>query len=110
MTKAKEKENVINFLNELADRIFEINSKNREKSVDSAMDQVLNYIQVHYKDNDICMEGIGDELGFSISYISQLLKRKDLTFTKYLTSLRMEKAKQLLCRKNICRPYRYFSN
>jgi len=100
VTKAKEKENVINFLNELADRIFEINSKNREKSVDSAMDQVLNYIQVHYKDNDICMEGIGDELGFSISYISQLLKRKDLTFTKYLTSLRMEKAKQLLSDKS----------
>jgi two-component system response regulator YesN len=100
ITKIKEKENILKFFYDLIDQINEINSKNREQSVDVAMDQVLNYIQVHYCDDSICMEEVSDKLGFSISYISQLLKRKNLTFTKYLTSLRMEKAKHLLSDKN----------
>ena len=100
ITKIKEKNNTLKFFNELVEQINSINLKNREKSIDFAMDQVLNYIQVHYCDDNICMEDVSDKLGFSISYISQLLKRKNLTFTKYLTSLRMEKAKQLLNDKN----------
>jgi len=100
ITKIKEKDNILKFFNELVDTIGQINSRNREKSIDVAMDQVLNYIHIHYCDDNICMEEVSKNLGFSISYISQLLKRRDLTFTKYLTSLRMEKAKKLLNDKN----------
>lgn len=100
ISKIKEKENILAFFNDLVDQINLINSKNREKSIDVAMDQVLNYIQIHYCEDSICMEDVSSNLGFSISYISQLLKRKNLTFTKYLTSLRMEKAKKLLSDKN----------
>jgi two-component system response regulator YesN len=42
------------------------------------------------------MDGMAKDLGFSISYISIILKKDNLSFTKYLTQVRMEKAKPLL--------------
>jgi two-component system response regulator YesN len=43
------------------------------------------------------MEAVCDELGLSVSYLSHLFKRyKETTFVKYLTSRRIEKAKELL--------------
>ena len=43
------------------------------------------------------MERVCDELGISVSYMSLLFKKeKETTFVKYLTSVRMEKAKEIL--------------
>lgn len=43
------------------------------------------------------MEIVCEELGISVSYMSLLFKKhKETTFVKYLTSVRIEKARELL--------------
>jgi two-component system response regulator YesN len=96
LASSKEKNNVIQYLEELGSAIHKVNQESREKGVDSSLKQVMTYIECNYRKCDLCMESLSTALGFSISYISQLLKRSNTTFTKYLTQLRMEKAKILL--------------
>ncbi|MEG1296226.1 MAG: AraC family transcriptional regulator [Niameybacter sp.] len=57
---------------------------------------ILKYVN-HYYMHDISIRDVAAELGLNANYISQLFKKETgYTYTKYLTRLRMEKAKQLL--------------
>jgi len=61
------------------------------------LDSAVTFITAHYRDPNLSMEQVCDELGISISYISLLFKKhKSTTFVKYLTRVRMEKAQELL--------------
>lgn len=76
--------------------IYEVNNNVRTSGVEASLKQVLDYIDINYANFDISLEKVADVLGFSVSYISLLLKRNNTSFTKYLTKKRMEKAKELL--------------
>lgn len=59
------------------------------------------YIQHHYSEN-ITLEDVSAETGFSVSYFSALFKKETGEgFAKYLTRIRMEKAKDLLQETNL---------
>jgi len=61
------------------------------------LDRAVSYIDQNYTNPDISMDGVCEYLGISISYLSLLFKKhKDTTFVKYLTGVRMEKARELL--------------
>lgn len=74
--------------------------KTRERSLASRssnaqrmLEQAVAYIQTHFDDPKLTMESVCEEMGISISYLSQLFKKyRETTFVKFLTSIRMEKA------------------
>ena len=57
---------------------------------------ILSYINENYA-GDISLQKISDRFHLNASYISQLIKSETgLTYTRYLTDLRIQKAKELL--------------
>jgi two-component system response regulator YesN len=65
------------------------------------VDQMLRYIDRHYMDN-IGLNQIAGELNVTPSYLSALFHKKTgTTFVKYLTRLRILKAKELLLGTNL---------
>ncbi len=59
------------------------------------------YIKEHYKE-PISLEIVSDYVGFNATYFSSLFKKEvNANFLEYLTSVRMEKAKELLKESNL---------
>lgn len=57
---------------------------------------ILTYLNAHYSD-DISLKKISEEFHLNSSYISQLIKSETgLTYTQYVTELRIGKARELL--------------
>lgn len=57
---------------------------------------ILNYLNANYA-SDISLKKISEEFHLNSSYISQLIKAETgLTYTQYVTALRINKAKELL--------------
>lgn len=58
---------------------------------------IIKYVDEHYQD-DITLYDLSKELDLSVIYISQLFKKEvGITFSSYLTKVRIEKAIQMLC-------------
>ena len=56
----------------------------------------LQYIEDHYSEK-FSLQDIADHVHFSAPYFSKIFKKEmDMTFTKYLTNVRIEKSKRLL--------------
>jgi two-component system response regulator YesN len=84
----------------LIDKILEINTAQRTSGVDDAYSHIRHYIEGNYQKSTLSLDDVANELGYSVSYISAILKRHDTSFTKYLTQVRMEQAKLLLADPN----------
>ena len=78
-------------------RIREKNIKSQVNRNEKVIEGIYKYIEKNYKNPNISLESISDELNISISYLSMLLKKlRGVTFNKELIKYRMEKAKGLL--------------
>jgi len=61
------------------------------------INDILTYINEHYYDCNLTVQTVSDMLGFNSNYISQLFKKSEAeNFTAYLTTTRIEHAKNLL--------------
>lgn len=79
--------------------IFEINHNELSKNIDYRFKEIVDFIDQNYKEN-ISLDDIVLKMNLSKSYVSSLFKKyNNITFVKYLTSVRMEKAKDLLQQK-----------
>ena len=88
----------VKLINEVRKR----NQDNMLSGINNQMNKILEYIDSHYQDESLTLESLADNTCLSISYISTLFKKnKNTTFVKYLTNIRMEKAKQLLNNQNL---------
>jgi two-component system response regulator YesN len=75
----------------------EAGEKSKMNNAQRLLEKAAALIEQRYGDCNLTMEAVCDELGLSVSYLSHLFKRyKETTFVKYLTSRRIEKAKELL--------------
>jgi two-component system response regulator YesN len=75
--------------------------ESREPAPANLIDQVIRCIEQHYMD-DIGIGQIAAELNVSANYLSTLFHKKTgCTFVKYLTKIRMLKAKELLVGTNL---------
>jgi len=89
------------FLEELARFIHKLNDSFIVEKMESNLQKIIMYMESHYRDADISLESLSREVNFSVSYISMLLKKRaNTSFTKYITSLRMETAKEMLADRN----------
>lgn len=78
-------------------KLKDLNVKTKMTNSQKLLDSAIKYINSNYGDYKMSMETVCEELGLSVSYMSLLFKKnKDTTFVKYLTNLRIEKAKELL--------------
>jgi len=96
LVNAKGAESLISLLGKLVDEIIKVNEKTRSGGMKSSLSQLKDYLELHYADPDIALDTVAGALSYSVSYISLLLKKDGTSFTKYVTGLRMEKAKELL--------------
>ncbi|WP_153463009.1 response regulator transcription factor [Sediminibacillus terrae] len=88
------------FRNKCIEIIQLLEQKRKGNEVDP-IEMAKNYILDHL-DEEISLEEVAGKLGLNASYFSQLFKRETgQTFVKYRSSLRMEKAKELLLKKDI---------
>ena len=92
----KSNEQLIDFINMLVDKIDKINKESRQRGVEASFRQIISFIENNYKNSMLSLEDVAKELNYSVSYISAILKKNKTSFTKYLTDVRMEKAKYLL--------------
>ena len=75
-----------------------LSSESSEKATDAdlVIQQAKNYIQAHYADN-LSREDVANAVYLNSVYFSQLFKQKTgISFISYLTTVRMEKAAELL--------------
>lgn len=62
----------------------------------STISQIISELQEHYTDN-ITLSSFSEDYGISVSHLSKLLKEEmGISFSEYITSRRIQKAKELL--------------
>ena len=96
----KSSEQVYEYFDLLLNEVTKINEASRLSGVESSFAQIKQYIESNYTRSTLSLEDLANELGYSVSYISSILKKNDTSFTKYLTDVRMDKAKVLLADNN----------
>ena len=75
----------------------EIIAEQRKKSGEVLCDKVLEIINTEYKDSELSIVGVSNEIAVSPNYLCALLKKNTgKTFVELLTEKRMAKAKELL--------------
>jgi two-component system response regulator YesN len=93
---AEELKEVIEIIRDFIKNIIVENSSGRADNTDILIKKAVQYIDDNY-DIKITLEDIAGYVGISKYYFSVLFKKeKDITFSSYLNSVRIEKAKQLL--------------
>lgn len=82
----------------LQDGVSELNRLRRERSARSASHYRRKaLIQQHYQES-LRLEDVSNAVGFNATYFSAMFKKETgQNFMDYLTELRMNKAKELLC-------------
>lgn len=76
-------------------------SRHQSSRVGSLIDGIREYVEKHYADSSLSLAELAGTFFFNPSYLSRMFKKKaGVSFTEYLTEVRMEKAVGLLRAKN----------
>ena len=95
-------ETTFNWLFDIFVKTAENLSKIRKTRAKKIIDGVKEYIQKNYMDNELSVERIAHNIYLDSSYIRRVFaKELDTTVTDYLTNIRLQKARELLCSGNI---------
>lgn len=78
--------------------LFEQNEERKRKTPDIAPGQfILDYIEQHFCDNDICLSKIADACSVTANAVSSAIKEiTHRSFSEYITYKRIERSKKLL--------------
>ncbi len=91
-------EEQIGFLQAVCERIVNLRADSDKQYKRASVELAIQYLKVHF-DKPIQLNTLADELKISPSYLSELLKKElKMTYLKYIQTLRMERAKELLLR------------
>ena len=90
-------EQMFDWFDNLIARLREENLNSRVSSSNQSLEAAISYMKAHYQDPKLSLEATCGHVGISVSYLSLLFRKNTgLTFVKYLTALRMDRAKELL--------------
>lgn len=95
------KEELLEKLYELLETISNINSEERQNITNSNTTRILRLIENNFKNPDFNLDLLADEVNLSVSYVSLLLKEQNMSFVKYLTTLRIKEAEKLLLNSSL---------
>lgn len=77
----------------LTDKIISVYEKGRTDKQTRYYYNILDYLKEHYKDSNMTLELLSENVKISASYINQILKeREDKTFTQLLNEMRIQQA------------------
>ncbi len=97
MSSLKTVDETFKWFLEVAEKVKKINDDIIGGTTDFNLQKIIDYLSAHYTDEDINLDVVSEKVNLSPSYISSLLKKhSNLSFVKYVTMLRMEKANGLL--------------
>ena len=88
-------------LYELLEIITKINSEERQNISNSNTTRILRLIENNFKNPNFNLDLLADEVNLSVSYVSLLLKEQNMSFIKYLTTLRINEAEKLLLNSSL---------
>ena len=81
---------------------LEIRERESRKHYRDLLTQALSYIESHYSENTISMNGVAKEFNISPSYFSAVFSQEvGQTFVEYLTQKRMDAARRLLLQSDM---------
>lgn len=87
----------LTFVEDMIVRIREAKEKDTAQKSNKLIYEIIQYVDTNFTKPSIQMETLCETFAISVSYLSVLFKRETgMTFHKYLTKKRMEKAKELL--------------
>ena len=90
-------EQMFDWFENLIARLRMENLNSRVSSSNQSLEAAISYMKAHYMDPKLSLEATCDHVGISVSYLSLLFRKNTgLTFVKYLTALRMDRARELL--------------
>ena len=86
------------YLKNILDVTIDLREAVSQKKYHSFMDVAVDYIQQHFFDEDISLNKVAASVNLSPNHFSSIFSQEmGKTFVEYLTFVRMEKAKELLC-------------
>jgi two-component system response regulator YesN len=89
------------FAESVVERLVERVRSSKNWSGSHNVARAVAYIREHYADGGLTLQKVSDTLGIHFTYLSRAFKEvTGVTFTHYLTELRLEKAKEHLFRAN----------
>ena len=95
----KNKDTLIEYFTNIAKVVMKINESKKLSGLETSFDRINKFLEAHYTECDLSIEDVANELAYSVSYISAILKKNNTSFTKITTELRMKKAVELLSNK-----------
>ena len=85
--------------------MLQIRQRDKRKTVshnEQLINRAITYLENNYQNPNLTLEELSSHLNISISHLSALMKKHTgRTFSSYLITLRMEKAKELLTRTEL---------
>lgn len=93
---AKSKDYLVKIFKNLLSEVIKINLISRKSGIDNSYEQIIKFIDNNYNISTLSLDDVANELAYSVSYISAILKQFNTSFTKYLTKVRMEKSRELI--------------
>ncbi|MCQ6557364.1 AraC family transcriptional regulator [Paenibacillus mendelii] len=95
-------ERVESFYTELVDFIIALLRNDRHRDTSVLVNQACEYIGQHYTDSDLSADSVAAQIGITAPYFSKLFNENlGVSFTHYVTCLRMKKAENLLLATNL---------
>jgi len=85
------------YINDILSKALEMRDKVSDSRYSSLINSARNYIYEHYSDEDISLNQVAASVNISPNHFSSVFKKETgETFIEFLTTVRMDKAKELL--------------
>uniref|UniRef100_UPI0026011812 helix-turn-helix domain-containing protein n=1 Tax=Butyrivibrio sp. TaxID=28121 RepID=UPI0026011812 len=85
------------YINDILSKALEMRDKVSDSRYSSLINSARNYIYEHYNDEDISLNQVAASVNISPNHFSSVFKKETgETFIEFLTTVRMDKAKELL--------------
>lgn len=87
----------IGYVARIIEKAVELREKKASNRYEDIVDEVMRYIEMNYKDEELSLNLLASHVNFSPNHLSMVFSQQTgQTFSKYLTDYRMNKAKELL--------------
>ena len=91
-------ESVKRYLTDILEKCIDLRRMALSHEVDSAIEKAKTYIAENFYDAEMSLERVAAAVNVSAAYFSSIFKKEaGESFVSYVTSVRMQKAKELLC-------------
>lgn len=87
----------VTYLTDIIDKAITIRDSSASNKYNAVIDEVKNYIDANYGDEELSLNKLASHVNFSPNHLSMIFSAQTgMTFIRYLTDLRMNKAMELL--------------